>query len=263
MEDRVDLVRVTDQTLTLLWRNHLDPAQRSRGPRPRVSVDDVVQAAITLADTEGLTFSMRQVAERVSLAPMSLYTYVPGRSQLVALMVDEVAGESSYVPHAGALSTRMSAVAQQIWDELQRHPWLLHAQVGRPWIGPHAARRYEWQLAALEGSGFSDLEMDQAVTLLTGFAESAARASHRVRESRSTSSLSDREWWEINAPFLQQVMSEKDYPLASRVGRAAGETYNSITDPELSFAFGLDRLLDGLSALLNQPQGTKSRLRDN
>ena len=251
MDDRADLVAATDRTLALLWRSQLNASRGSRGPRPRVGVDDVVREAVALADAVGLAFPMRKVAERLGLAPMSLYTYVPGRAELVALMIDEVAGESPYAPHTRALRDRMAAVAHQVWDELQQHPWLLHAQVGRPLIGPHTARRYEWQLAALEGAGFSDLEMDQAVTLLAGFAESAARAAIRVRESRSTSTVSDREWWEINAPVLERVMTEEDFPLASRVGRAAGEAYDSISDPELSFVFGLERLLDGLMALLD------------
>lgn len=254
MDERTDLGRTTDRTLSLLWRDHLEASGRSRGPRPKVGVDDVVRAAVALADGEGLGFSLRQLAGRLGLAPMSLYTYVPGRAELLALMVDAVTGESSHPPHAEELRVRMAAVARQTWEELQRHPWLIQAQVARPWLGPHAVRRYEWQLAAVEGVGLSDVEMDQAVTLLTGFAEGAARAAARVRESRSTSTLSDREWWEVNAPVLGRLMSEDDFPLATRVGRAAGEAYDSISDPERSFAFGLERLLDGLEALVNRPR---------
>ena len=252
MGERTDLGRATDRALSLLWRNHLEASPRSRGPRPKIGVDDVVRAAVVLADAEGVGFSLRQLAERLGLAPMSLYTYVPGRAELVALMVDAVTGESPPPPHENHLRVRMAAVARQTWEELQQHPWLLQAQVARPWLGPHAVRRYEWQLAAVEGTGFSDLEMDQAVTLLTGFAEGAARAAVRVRESRSTSTISDREWWEVNAPVLGRLMREDGFPLASRVGRAAGEAYDSISDPERSFAFGLERVLDGLEALLDR-----------
>jgi AcrR family transcriptional regulator len=262
VDERTDLVRAADRTLSLLWRDHLGSSGGSRGPRPKFGVDDVVRTAVALADAEGLTFSMRQLAERLGLAPMSLYTYVPGRSELVALMVDEVTGESPHASHEKELRARMAAVARQTWEELQKHPWLLQAQVARPWLGPHAVRRYEWQLAAVDGAGFSDLEMDQAVTLLTGFAEGAARAAVRVRESRSTSTLSDRQWWEINAPVLARLMTEEDFPLASRVGRAAGEAYDSISDPELSFAFGLDRLLDGLEALVDRSQPPQERVGD-
>lgn len=252
MDERTDLVQAADRTLSLLWRDHLDASRGSRGPRPKVAVDDVLRNAVALADAEGLSFSLRQLAERLGLAPMSLYTYVPGRAELVALMVDEVTGESPHPPHEKGLRARMAAVARQTWEELQKHPWLLQAQVARPWLGPHAVRRYEWQLAAVEGAGFTDLEMDQAVTLLTGFAEGAARGAVRVRESRSTSTVSDREWWDINAPVLGRLMREDEFPLATRVGRAAGEAYDSISDPERSFAFGLDRLLDGLETFLDR-----------
>ena len=46
------------------------------------------------ADADGLpAFSMRKVADRLGLKLMSIYTYVPGRSELIGLMVDEVTGE--------------------------------------------------------------------------------------------------------------------------------------------------------------------------
>ena len=67
-----------------------------RGPKPRHSVEDVVQAAIGLADAEGLgALSMRRVAETLQLSPMSLYTYVPSKAELMDLMLDRVAGEIS------------------------------------------------------------------------------------------------------------------------------------------------------------------------
>src|SRR5215207_3467509 len=83
-----------DRALTLLWRRTLGTPQGSRGPKQRVSVDEVVRAAIAVADEDGLpAFSMRKVADRLGLKLMSIYTYVPGRSELIGLMVDEAAGE--------------------------------------------------------------------------------------------------------------------------------------------------------------------------
>ena len=51
----------------------------------------------------------------------------------------------------------------------------------RPWLGPDTADRYEWQLSAVEGVGLDDIEMDQTVSLLVGFATNIARAEHEVR----------------------------------------------------------------------------------
>lgn len=251
MSDRPDLPRDVDRTLTLLWRRDLGEPQGSRGPKQRVSVDDVVRAGIAQADEDGLVgFSMRKVAERLGVGAMSLYTYVPGRSELIGLMVDEVAGEVALPQHQGSMRDRLTAVARMVWDEYHRHPWLLQVENSRPWIGPHVSARYEWQLTAIEDVGFSDLEMDQVVTLLIGFAESAARASIRATRTAADSGISDAQWWEINAPVLERVMSGSDFPVSGRVGTVAGEEYNAVGDPARSFTFGLERILDGLEVML-------------
>ena len=237
----------------LLWRRTLGTPQGSRGPRQRVSVDEVVRAAIAVADEEGLTaFSMRKVADRLGLKLMSIYTYVPGRSELIGLMVDEVIGEKGFPPHEGTLRERMAGVARQGWNEYHRHPWLLQVDNTRPWIGPNGCDLYEWQLAAIEGAGFTDLEMDQVVTLLSGFAASAARTSIDSRRTAEESGISDAQWWEINAPVLERVMPPGSYPLGGRVGTVAGQEYNAVGDPERAFHFGLDRILDGLERLLER-----------
>lgn len=252
-EDQLAATPAVDRTLTLLWRRALGEPQGSRGPRQRVSVDEVVGAGIALADAEGLmAFSMRKVADRLGLGVMSLYTYVPGRSELIGLMVDEVAGDVDYREHRGSLRDRMTVVARQSWDEFHRHPWLLHVQKARPWIGPNISERYEWQLAAIEGIGLDDLEMDHTIAVLTGFAESSARASIEAAGARTESGMTDRQWWEINAPVLARLMADGTYPISRRVGQVAGEEYNSMGDPARSFEFGLARIIDGVEALLRR-----------
>ena len=242
-----------DRTLGLLWRRTLGTPQGSRGPKQRVSVDEVVRAAIAVADEEGLpAFSMRKVADRLGLKLMSIYTYVPGRAELIGLMIDEVAGERELPPHEGSLRERITGVARQIWDEYHRHPWLLQVENSRPWIGPHVSDRYEWQLAAIEGAGFTDLEMDQVVTLLCSFTAGAARSSIDARRTAERSGISDAEWWAVNAPILERVMPGDAYPISGRVGQVAGLEYNAVGDPERSFRFGLDRILDGLAHLLGR-----------
>jgi AcrR family transcriptional regulator len=253
MDEADQTPRAVDRTLTLLWRSKVGEPHGTRGPRQRASVDDVVAAAIAVADEEGLTaFSMRKVAERLGLGVMSVYTYVPGRSELIGLMVDEVVGEVDYPAHTGDLRARMTTVARQLWDEFHRHPWLLQVQTSRPWIGPHASERYEWQLSAIEGIGLDDLEMDSTIAVLAGFAESAARASIEAVRARDESGMSDVQWWEINAPVLARLMEDGAYPVSGRVGAAVGAEYNSIGSPERSFEFGIARIIDGLEVLLRR-----------
>jgi AcrR family transcriptional regulator len=243
------------RVLRLLWRDRLGDPRGSRGPRTKLTVDEVVAAATALADEEGLdAFSMRRVADRLGIGVMTLYTYVPDRGALLGLVRDAVAGESTLAPHRGDLRERLDAVARDLWTEYQRHPWLVDLQIGRPWLGPNESHRYEWQLAALNGAGLDDLAMDGVVTAITAYVGGAATARVVTQRSRASSTLTDLEWWELNAPVLEQVITPGDFPISGRVGQAVGEAYG-LGDPDVAFEFGLGLLLDGVEALIARTTG--------
>lgn len=67
--------------------------------------------------------------------------------------------------------------------------WLLDVSGVRPWLGPHMAGRYEWQLSTVERIGLDDLEMDQTIALLAGFASNGARAGNGVSVGDGESAL--------------------------------------------------------------------------
>jgi hypothetical protein len=115
------------------------------------------------------------------------------------------------------------------------------------------ADRYEWQLSAVDGVGLDDLEMDQTVALLVGFATQIARAEHEVKRAERESGLTDLEWWEANADTLGELTAHRPYPLAGRVGTAAGEAYQAASDPARELEFGLARIVDGVLAYLADP----------
>ncbi len=244
-----------DPTLRLLWR-HVTP-EPDGGPRrgrpPKVSVDEVVDAAIELADRDGLdALSMRGLAEHVGVGAMSLYTYVASRDDLIVLMVDQAFGRTGLPPMTGDLRARLTLVAEVQLADYRAHPWLLDVAGVRPWLGPQVAHRYEWQLSAVEGVGLDDIEMDQTVTLVAGFAVNVARAEEAVRRAERQSGMSDLEWWEANAETLGEVMATSDFPIAGRVGSSAGEAYQAASDPRRELEFGLARILDGIEAYVSR-----------
>ncbi|OAV60229.1 TetR/AcrR family transcriptional regulator [Enteractinococcus helveticum] len=239
----------TDRVLHLLWRHELGTQKGARGPRKKRSLDEIIAAAIETANHEDLEqFSMRKVADRLGMSVMSLYTYVPGRSELIALMVDEVIGRTGLPQLQGSLRDRLRTISQLLWDEYHRYPWLLAAQSHRPWIGPNISARYEWELEALEDAGLDDISMDHAVALIES--HTAASASNGILASKliASSGISDVEWWNNNAPVLEEVMPAGRFPISSRVGSAVGNHYQSITSHEAVYRFGLEIILDGLEA---------------
>lgn len=108
-----------------------------------------------------------------------------------------------------------------------------------------------------EGLGLSDLEMDDALTYLLSFAQANARAAVDARAARVESAMTDEQWWAANAGLLAQVLDEEAYPLAVRVGSAAGAAQGSAQDPEHAYRFALQRLLDGLAAIVSNRQSAR------
>lgn len=242
------------RTLELLWRTGGGVPENRRGPRQGLTVDAVVDAALGLADEGGLdALTMRAVAQRLGVTPMTLYTYVPGKAELLDLMLDSVLlgmERAPFVPGGAPWRERVTAVADANRALYLGHPWLAELRVHRPPLGPGVMAKYEYELGAFEGLGLDDVAMDSALSHVLGFVQSAARTELEARAVDRESAMSDHEWWDAHAPLLERVLDAERYPLASRVGEAAAVAYQGMYDPEYAYAFGLARVLDGLAALI-------------
>src|SRR5258708_10517799 len=239
------------RTLELLWREP-GPADSRRGPRQGLSAGRVAAAAIAQADRDGLgSVTMRAIAQVVGVVPMSLYTYVPGKAELLDLMLDTVylqmpRGDLSGMPWR----ERLAAVAQENRDLFTLHPWIAGVSTSRPPLGPGLMAKYEYELQAFEGLGLDDVQMDAALTFLLGFVQAAARSAAHANAARQDSAMSEEQWWAANAPLLARVFDEPKYPTASLVGAPAGAAHGAAYDPAHAYTFGLQRVLDGLGALI-------------
>ncbi|MFI6909068.1 TetR/AcrR family transcriptional regulator [Nonomuraea sp. NPDC050394] len=230
----------------LLWKP-TEAVSRS-GLTPR----RVTGAAIAVADAEGLdALTIRRVAGDLGVSPMALYPHVAGRAELIELMLDAVAAEvyATGPPPAAAATwrARIERVAQANWDHHMTHPWTVDVAPGRPVPGPGVSGKYEAELAALDGLGLGDIEMDQTLTAVLGLVSSSARGVISMRRVWQESSLTDVQWWESVAPALATAMGGVSYPIAQRVSTTVGETTGMSTDPEGAFRLGLAMLMDGLA----------------
>jgi AcrR family transcriptional regulator len=236
--------------LELLWR--VAP-ESGRGPRKGLTVDEVVAAAIALADAEGLeAVTVRRLAQELGKAPMTLYTYVPGKAELVALMLDSLFAAMEPTAAKGPWRERLTAVARDNYALYRAHPWAAAASPSRPPLGPGQCAKYEHELQALEELGLSDVEMDDALAYLLAFVRTAAQDAAQSEAERAASGMDDHEWWEANGPLLAKVLDPERFPTAVRVGQAAGEAHDGAYNAEHAFAFGLERTLDGLGALIER-----------
>lgn len=243
-----------DKTLALLWREQLGEPLGARGPKQRLSVDEIVDAAIALADDDGVeAISMRRIAEKLGIGAMSLYTYVDSKSALIDLMVDRITAQIARPPFGDLpWRARLESIARNALDHYLAHPWVLQIDLSRPPIGPGVSDNYEYQLNAVEGIGLNDLEMDAVITLLGRYVESTARANINADRAAAASGQSETQWWGANLPVLDAVMEGDRFPVSGRVGTAAGMEYQSLASPDHGFEFGLRVVLDGVDGLVRR-----------
>lgn len=238
------------RTLRLLWRHGLD--RSGRGPRPGLSIDRIVDTAISIADRHGLdAVTMRRVSQQLDVAPMTLYTYVPGKAELLDLMLDATYAQMHRSDMAGkGWRARARAVADDNRALFAAHPWAATISTIRPPLGPGQLAKYEHELQAFEETGLDDVQRDAALTLLLQFVRTTSLAAAEAAAASRDSRIDDEQWWAVAGPLLEQVIDPADYPTATRVGTAAGSAYGSAYSPDHAYEFGLQRILDGLGVLI-------------
>ncbi|WP_306214168.1 TetR/AcrR family transcriptional regulator [Actinoplanes sp. RD1] len=238
-------------TIDLLWH---EPPPNRRGRKPGLTVGRVVGTAIALADAEGLdAVSMRRVAQELGVVPMTLYTYVPDKAALLDLMLDALYLQMSRSEPGGAeWRDRARAVAHDNRVLFDTHPWAAELSSSRPPLGPGLMAKYEHELGAFADTGLADSEVDHALTFLLGFVQHSSRA--RAQARAAATEESDEQWWAERGPLLDEVLDRDRYPLAVRIGAAAGAELGAAYDPDHAYAFGLERVLDGLGVLIGARQ---------
>ncbi|GAA4924958.1 TetR family transcriptional regulator [Stackebrandtia albiflava] len=234
------------RTITLLWRKHLVEAVKP-GPKARISVDDLVAKAILRADREGLpAVTIRGVAADVGVRPMTVYSHVPDRETLVALMVDASLAQMP-APASGGLGVEaaLTALVDDNHHWYVAHPWLADAHTERPPMGPGVIGKYERELAVVARLGLSDLDTDAALSFLLNFARAAAADTVRSRAD----AVDGGRWWEAVGPVLSEVLDPVDYPLSGRIGTAAGSAMSGAYNARHAYEFGRERTVTAIIAL--------------
>lgn len=134
---------------------------------------------------------------------------------------------------------------------LAEHPWVVQLATTRPPLGPGTCAKYEHELQAFDGLGLSDLEMDSALTYVLGFVTAVARIAIDTRDAQVDSGITDQTWWARAEPLLAKVFDTEKFPLAARVGAAAGQVYDGAYSADHAYEFGLARVLDGLATVID------------
>ena len=141
------------------------------GPSPSVSVEDIVEAAVSLADARGpASVTMRSVADRVGLSAPGLYRHVASREEMIGLMVDRISSQVVHPPATGDWVGDLTRVAQQQVELFRQHPWMAEAVGSLHSLGPQVLEHLEWGLAVLREVHASTRDKLEAIALVNGLA---------------------------------------------------------------------------------------------
>lgn len=214
----------------------LRPEITGRGRAPGYSRAQIAQAAVAIADAEGLdAVTMRRVAKAVGAGPMTLYSYVCDKDELLLLMADEVQGRS--VPAwpdspdpTGSQTLRLAArmTRRAVLD----HPWW--AQITVP-PTPNGAQALEQIMARLDHLGLDIHHMLELVRIVQAFAFGFARNESHLRGDSGEPTN-----------YLRSLMDDGDHPFLRRIVEAGAHR----PDPDDYFERCLDRVIAGIHATL-------------
>ncbi len=224
--------------LKLLWGRQEAP---TRGPKPGLTLDRIVAAGVAVADEHGLgAVSMRAVAKRLGVGAMSLYRYVPGKAELLDLMLEAALGEQPPVDPSAPWRAQLEHFAQEGMALYLRHPWMLGISVNRPPLGPNTIGNWDALLQALTGIGLSGPDVISAGTAVGAYLRGAAQSAVEAQQGES-----DEEWWGARMSFWEDFFEPDRFPALTALWESGG-----YEPPRDDFAFGLARLLDGIEAHL-------------
>ncbi|XVQ06907.1 TetR/AcrR family transcriptional regulator C-terminal domain-containing protein [Spirillospora sp. CA-255316] len=186
----------------------------------------------------------------------TLYTHVPGKAELIDLMVDAVMGERE-LPGPGHPSrpagwrAQVEHYAAQTRAVHRRHPWLREVSTARPPLGPGTMAEYEYLLSALHGAGLRASQMFAAAGTITTYVVAAARQEAEDIQAEQTTGQTWDAWWAERQHLWEEYFDTEAYPTMTQVWLDGG--FEDDPSTEDSYTYGLQRLLDGIESATRAP----------
>ena len=230
--------------IELLWN---PPPPPTRGPRPKLTLDGVVTAGVAVARRDGAAdLSMRRVAQELGVGAMSLYTYVPGRDELVELMIDRAWGGRALPDRGLPWRAQVEFHATQAWRMYAADPWLITSNLWRMPLGPHVLDVQEDLYRAVLLAGMDETTAARVASLVESYVFGAARGAITDTGVSARTGVTSDDYWESRAGFWSTYYSAERFPAMTRIWEAGGFD----AEPEGgTWEFGLRLLLDGVERL--------------
>jgi AcrR family transcriptional regulator len=224
-----------------------------KGPRPALSLERIVAAAARVAAADGLqAVSMSRVAADLGVSTMSLYRYVGAKDELLALMAD--------LPFEAPPARRGSeegwrdGLARWAFTEREvyrRNPWVLRIPISGPPVTPNAIAWLERGLDALRDTDLEEGEKLSVMLLVTGFVRSQGLLEAEIAAAQAAGAAPpDAELPGAYGRLLSRLTDPERFPALHAV--IAAGVFEEPDEPDYDFAFGLERVLDGIETLIDR-----------
>lgn len=232
--------------IALAWGVAASP---QRGPKREMSVERIVEAAVEIADAEGLAaVSMAAVANRLGFTPMSLYRYVSAKEDLILLMQEEATGlPSEEALAADGWRDGLTALYRGQIQTYLRHPWVLDVPISGSPATPNSSAWMDAGLRALADTPLTHDERLAVMLLVTGQARWAGIVLAGYARTERERGLAGEDVTRYEDALYRTLVTADAYPHL-RAAIDAG-VFLDDSDP---FSWGLERTLDGVDAYIAQ-----------
>ena len=237
--------------IDLLWATLDNPPAE---PRQGLSLSRIARAAVELADAGGLeAVSMARIAERLGFTTMSLYRHLQSKDELLLLMLDSVTAvpvELDQPSEDWRLGLQRWSRAQ--WEMLLAHSWIVQLPITGPPITPNQLAWTDRGLRMLAGTALTERDKAGVLLLVGGYLHTTARMSSDLGSAASGESIA------AYSALLGELVQPRRFPDLSRAVAAGAYDYPpdaAAAERRLDYAFGLDRILDGVATLIERRGG--------
>ncbi|MFI6173249.1 TetR/AcrR family transcriptional regulator [Nocardia sp. NPDC051052] len=208
----------------------------TRGPKRGLSLDQVIDAAIEVADAEGAgALSMSRVAKHLGFTTMSLYRYVDSKDTLITLVSDRAMGLPPQLP-VGDWRAGIEAWGWGVSAAIKQHVWFLDLPLAAPPMGPYNMAWLEAGLAM-----FAETAVPESIKLQLVLNVSLYMIG-RMRVAKEMAAGGDTDEYPA---LLGQVLDPQRFPALTRAFTAQAFEDDDVDWDDADLRFGLDRLLDG------------------
>lgn len=229
--------------VALAWGVAANP---QRGPKREMSIERIVDAAVEIADAEGLAaVSMSRVAQALGYTTMSLYRYVTAKDDLLVLMQERGTGlppEPDPELDPSDWRGRLRAIGQAQLEMHRLHPWLLDVSIQGTPVTPNNLAWMDAMLDALSSVRLDEDERVAVILLVTGQLRWQSTIEHSYDVAAHEAGIDTQAIDDGRSAILDAFVTAEEFPALRRAVDAGVFAHGE--DP---FAFGLERVLDGVA----------------